>query len=94
MKPYHPRLPWVTVQPHPQGGFVVMDTRTNEKAYARDEAAVHAFAADHSAPIGRTGAGDVVRAVTTRLGIGSGCSPCARRQALMNASLPSFGRRR
>jgi hypothetical protein len=93
MRPYHPRIPWVTFQPHPRGGFVVLDTRTGQQAYAPNEPALHAFAADHSAPLGRSGMGDAVRAVTKRLGVGE-CSPCARRQALMNASLPSFRSRR
>ena len=95
MRPYHPRIPWVQFEPHPRGGFVLLDARTGKRAHAPNEAGVHAFAAAHSAPVGRAGAGDAVRAVTKRLGIGD-CSPCAKRQALMNASLPalpSFRRR-
>lgn len=75
------------------GGFLVEDARTGQRVHAPDERALHAFAAQHSAPQGRAGAGDLLRGVTKRLGIGE-CTPCARRQALMNAALPSFRRRR
>lgn len=91
MTPYHPRIPWVQYEPV-RGGFLLVDTRTGERATTAGEAGVHRFAADHSAPIGLRGVGDAIRGVTRRLGIGE-CSPCARRQALANASLPSFRRR-
>lgn len=92
MQPYHPRLPWILVGPHPEGGFVVQDTRTGEAVHALDKGAVAHFAAAHSAAPGYGGAGDAVRAVTARLGIGA-CTPCEARQAQLNGLLPRLWRR-
>lgn len=92
MQPYHPRLPWILVGPHPQGGFVVRDSRTGATAHAADPAGVARFAADHSAAPGYGGAGDAVQAVTQRLGLGS-CAPCAARQAHLNGLFPRVWRR-
>mgnify|MGYP001577524790 CR=1 FL=1 len=92
MQPYSPRLPWIQVAPHPRGGFVVRDARTGATAHAPDQAAVTAFAADHSAAPGYAGAGDAVQAVTKRLGIGS-CTPCEARRAELNGFFPKLWRR-
>ena len=92
MQPYSSRLPWIQVGEHPQGGFVVADSRTGERAYAPTRDHVHSFAAAHSAQPGYRGLGDVVRGVTKRLGIGE-CSPCARRHAALNAVMPRVFRR-
>lgn len=71
---------------------MVTDTRTGTVERVPSEAAVVRFAAEHSAAPGYRGAGDAVRAVTQRLGIGS-CTPCAARQAQLNGLLPRLWRR-
>jgi hypothetical protein len=92
VQPYSPQLPWIHFGAHPHGGFIVRDARTGETAHARDLAGVTRFAADHSAAIGYAGAGDAVKAVTSRLGIGS-CTPCEARRAQLNGMFPRFWRR-
>jgi hypothetical protein len=92
MTPYSPRLPWILVGRHPQGGFVVQDSRSGEQAYAPDEHAVAQFAAQHSASQGYGGLGDVVAGAAQRLGF-EGCTPCAKRQAALNGLFPRVFRR-
>lgn len=92
MQPYSPRIPWIQYAPHPSGGFVVRDSRTGETVHAMTTNDVHHFAAAHSAAPGHGGLGDAVRAVTSRMGIGS-CTPCAKRQAALNARVPRLWRR-
>lgn len=88
----HPQVPWVHFQPHPQGGFVATNTRTNQQVYAPDALALNQFAADSANAPGYHGAGDAVKAVTSALGI-EGCSPCAARQAALNRMVPNLWRR-
>jgi len=90
--PYSPRLPWILVGRHPQGGYVVRDSRSGAEVYAPDAHAVAEFAAQHSAAPGYGGLGDAVRGVTSRLGVGS-CTPCAKRQAALNGFFPRLFRR-
>lgn len=92
MQPYSPRLPWIQYAPHAHGGFIVQDTRTGEVTRVATPDDIHHFAATHSAAPGYRGVGDAVRAVTSRMGIGS-CTPCAKRQAALNATFPRFWRR-
>jgi len=92
MVPYHPRLPWILVGPHPQGGFVVRDNRTGAEVYAAGEHAVAAAAASMSSAPGYHGLGDAVAGAARRLGF-SGCTPCARRQAELNGFVPRLWRR-
>jgi hypothetical protein len=88
----HPQVPWIQYQPHPNGGYLALDTRTGEQVYAPDALALNQFAADHASAPGYGGAGDAVKAVTNALGI-EGCSPCAARQAAMNRMVPNLWRR-
>ena len=92
MVPFSPRMPWILVCPHPEGGFIVRDTRTGVQVHAGSEHAVAAAAAGMSADQGYHGLGDVVAGATRRLGIES-CTPCARRQAELNARFPRLFRR-
>jgi hypothetical protein len=92
-QPYHPSLPHIVVSPHPQGGFIVRDTRTGEAAHAPTRDAVARFAADHSARPGYGGLGDAVHAMTSAVGV-KPCTPCAARQARLNALVPGLWRRR
>jgi hypothetical protein len=81
-QPYHPRIPWLFWTHHPRGGYLVEDRRTNRRVWARNAAALHQFAADHSSR-GR-GLGDLVHAVASALGFRR-CDSCAERQARLNA---------
>lgn len=92
MTPYSPRLHWILVGRHPQGGYVVQDSRSGEQAFAADEHQVAQFAAAHSSAPGYGGLGDAVRSVTERAGISS-CTPCAKRQAALNGFFPRVFRR-
>jgi hypothetical protein len=89
----HPQFPWIQVANHPQGGWVLHDSRDGTQIYAPNEHAFHTFVAQRSNPqLSRMGAGDIVARATHALGIEQ-CTPCARRQAEMNAMLPNLWRR-
>lgn len=87
----HPSVPWVTVEPLTDGTAIVHDTRTGQRARAYDEQQIHEFAANAASSDGY-GAGDAVAAVASRLGFQK-CTPCARRQAMLNAMMPNLWRR-
>lgn len=93
MRPYHPRLSWILVGAHPQGGFVVRNTRTGQEVFAPTQQAVANAAASMSSAVGYGGLGDVVAGVTKRLGFSGGCTPCAQRQAQLNGLFPRVFRR-
>jgi hypothetical protein len=88
----HPSVPWVTIYPLQDGSFIVKDTRTQRDAHVATELQVHEFAAEAARASGYYGAGDAVAAVAGRLGFKK-CTPCARRQARLNAMVPHFWRR-
>jgi hypothetical protein len=94
----HPNVPHVTYAEHPRGGFVVMDTRTGEQAWAPDAHAVNQFAADHAAKHGYYGAGDAVaalaRPLANAIGLGGRDCGCAERQTALNRAFPSLWPRR
>lgn len=90
-KPYSARIPWIVVR-QDSVGFVVRDTRSGKTVNARDAGEVARFAAAHSATPGFSGLGDAVRGLTRRLGV-SDCTPCAKRQAALNAAVPRLFRR-
>ena len=92
MVPFSARTPWILVGRHPQGGFVVRDTRSGAEVYAASEHAVAQAAAGMSSAPGYHGLGDVVAGAARRLGFES-CTPCARRQAELNARVPRLFRR-
>lgn len=92
MQPYSPRLPHILVGPHPQGGFIVRDTRTGETVHAPTRGHVDGFAATHSAAPGYAGLGDAVAAMTRAVGA-KPCTPCQARQATLNGLLPRLWRR-
>ncbi len=89
-----PRFPWLRglyTFDRARGGQVI-DLRTGEQASVFGAAELHAFIATHSAAPGRGGLGDAVRAFTKFLGFGD-CTPCAKRQAALNARAPRLFRR-
>ncbi len=88
----HPSVPWVAIYPLDDGTFVVRDTRTHQEAHVANERQIHEFAAAAASAAGYYGAGDAVAAVANRLGFEK-CTPCARRQAMLNAMVPNFWRR-
>ena len=89
----HPQFPWIQVALHPQGGWVLSDSRDGTQVYAQTEHDFHTFVARRSNPNPqRMGAGDMVAAATHALGIEQ-CTPCAKRQAQLNAALPNMWRR-
>lgn len=92
MQPYHPRVPWIHFDRLSRGGYLVVDSRTGERAFAPDERALAEFAARRSAAPGYRGLGDALRSVTEKMGFGS-CAPCARRQAQLNGLVPRLFRR-
>jgi hypothetical protein len=88
----HPQVPWVVMWPAPGGGYFVQDRRTGETAQVPDAFSANQFAAQRAAAPGHMGAGDMVHAVTKRLGIQQ-CSPCVERQAQLNRLMPKVWRR-
>jgi len=88
----HPRVPWVTIEPLQDGSAIVTDTRSGQRARAFTEQQVHEFAAAAARAPGHYGAGDAVAAVASGLGFQK-CSPCAERQARLNAMVPNLWRR-
>ena len=88
------RFPWIrgfhTNSPAWRG--TVADLRTGEQAVIRTPDEFVRFVAAHSGAEGHMGAGDAVRAVTKKLGMGE-CTPCAKRQAALNGFLPRLFRR-
>ncbi len=95
--PAHERVPWVTWEPWPEGGFIVTDTRTGEEAWAETASGVEAFAADHSSGVGQRGLGDLVASVAkpiaSAVGLDPGCTPCAKRQQTLNLLFPHLAKR-
>lgn len=74
---------------HPQGGWILKDSRDGFTVHAPTEAGVHQFLADRSNPNqGRMGLGDVVHSATAALGM-ERCTPCAQRQAALNRAVPN-----
>jgi len=92
VQPYSPRLPHILVGPHPQGGFIVHDTRTGLRAHAATREQVVSFVAEHSAAPGYRGLGDAVAAVTKAVGA-TPCTPCQARRAALNGLVPRLWRR-
>ncbi len=90
---YDPRVPWILVFHHQNGTATVRDTRTGEEALARSDHELARFAADHSSASGSYGLGDVIHGIAKRLGLGKSCTPCAERQARLNARVPRVFRR-
>lgn len=88
-----PRFPWITLVRQGPGRVVVRDGRTGESALVSDPGSLSQFIAAHSASPGYGGLGDAVRGVTKRLGFGE-CTPCAKRQAMLNGLAPRVFRRR
>ena len=86
------RFPWITLVRQPGGRALVRDGRTGDSALVSDPHALAHFIAAHSAAPGYGGLGDAVRGVTKRLGFGE-CTPCAKRQAALNAMAPRLFRR-
>ena len=91
MSQYNPRVPWLHVHPYlPGPGYSVVDQRTGQSHFAPDERVVHQIAArlisDANRAAGRSGGlGDVVKGIASALGFKKQCTPCAQRQAAMNA---------
>ena len=72
---------------------MLSDSRDGTQVYAQTEHDFHTFVARRSNPNPqRMGAGDMVAAATHALGIEQ-CTPCAKRQAQLNAALPNMWRR-
>jgi len=85
----HPQFPWIHWGMHPQGGWILKDSRDGFTVHAPTEAGVHQFLADRSNPNqGRMGLGDVVHSATAALGM-ERCTPCAQRQAALNRAVPN-----
>jgi hypothetical protein len=87
-----PRFPWITLVRQPGGRALVRNSRTGASALVADQGALAQFIAQNSAAPGYGGLGDAVRGVTKRLGFGE-CTPCARRQAMLNGLMPRVFRR-
>jgi len=88
-----PRFPWIQAAVVPEtGAYALLDTRTGARATALSEKDVVAFVAAHSAAPQHGGLGDAIRGLTRRLGFGE-CTPCAKRQAALNARFPRVFRR-
>ena len=85
------RFPWIWALPA-QGGEVMVDRRTGDRAFVRTQAEALDFVARHSAAPGARGLGDLVRGVAGALGFQS-CSPCKARQAALNRLAPRVMRR-
>ena len=79
------QAPWIQFKPCAckNGGFDVIDTRTQEQVWAPDMGAVAQFAADRSTSQQHYPVGDAIHNVTQRLGI-KRCGGCAQRQATLN----------
>lgn len=88
----YPGNPNFAYLPQSGGGAIVVDRRSGQRALARTETEVHQFVAQRTSAPGYMGAGDVVKKLTDTLGIQQ-CAPCARRQAMLNAAVPSVWRR-
>lgn len=83
MSPYSQRINWLLVG-RQGNAFVVVDTRTNERWSVPTMDHVHQIAADRSAKQGAVGLGDLVHRATSAIGM-KRCTPCAKRQAALNA---------
>jgi hypothetical protein len=92
LAPISPRLPFLLIERRP-GGIYFRDARDGYEAFLRTEHELRMLVAERSSAIGYRGLGDAVRAVTQKLGFGE-CTPCAKRQAALNARFPRFIRRR
>jgi len=88
----HRQVPWVTIEPGPQGSVVCTNTRDGRRIQAFNDLQVNQFAAQCAGEQGHVGAGDVIAGVTKALGI-KGCAPCAARQAALNRMAPKVWRR-
>lgn len=88
----HAQVPWVTIAPLADGSAIVTDTKSGHKRRVFNETQIHEFAAAAARSPDHYGAGDAVAAVAGRMGFKK-CSPCAERQARLNAMVPNLWRR-
>ncbi len=85
----YPRVPWVVYSGNDLVGYTVQDTRTGQSARVRTMAEVTAFAVARSSTSGR-GLGDMVKRLTTAIGIKTECRPCQQRQIALNRLAPNI----
>jgi hypothetical protein len=90
MQSFSAEIPWVLVEPHPQGGLGVLCDVCGEEGYLSTAGEVSQFAAHHvrhQAPAGSLRLGDAVAAVAGPVARAFGkapCTPCEARRRSLN----------